>query len=123
MSGIAAILAFGAGTLGVTATPPTSSAGGNTAPFNTPAVTAIPSGGSGSYTYAWTIIIDPGGLTINSPAAATTNFTYALMGDGDAPLATVRCTVTDTVTAQTQSVDVDVEYIYISKYLQDRTKL
>lgn len=67
----------------------------------TDTVTATPSGGSGTYTYAWTFISGPSGvgsLAIGSAATAATDFDWSgLTGITQDVFATARCTVTDTL--------------------------
>src|SRR5690349_13587182 len=76
-------------------------------------MTAIPSGGSGSYSFAWTVVAPDAvyPLTINSPAAATTDFNFDPVEPGDIASATVRCTVTDTVTAAQGYADGGVTFV------------
>ena len=101
----------GAGGLTVTASPP--SFGG--AAYNTllprtfGPCTALPAGGSGSYTYAWTVLSSSGGATIGSPTAQSTSFELAALF-GDTNYTIVRCTVTDTDTLATARVDVLLQY-------------
>lgn len=114
MSGIALLLLAGA-TVGaegfaVTATPPALNSGSVNDPHVTAPVTLIPTGGSGSYTYAWTLTLDPGGITIVSPTSATTVFSIDT-NIGDVVDATARGTVTDTVTLAPAFVDVPIHHV------------
>ena len=72
----------------------------------TSAVTANPSGGSGTYsTYAWAIT-SGAAFTVNSPNSATTTFTIDIPPNGQLT-AQATCTVTDSngdVTSKTKSV-------------------
>ena len=106
-------LPSGGSGLTVTATPPSSDAGGLSAPYSTPSVTALPSGGSGSYTYAWSVVSFDHTVSITSPTAQTTALRFTVMTSGDYATATVRCTVTDTVSALTGSVDVPMSYQHL----------
>lgn len=101
----------GSGGLTVTASPPT--LGGANRNTITPLVfgpcTALPAGGSGSYTYVWTVVSSSGGASIGSPTAQATNITLnALLGDTNYTI--VRCTVTDADTSATARVDILVQY-------------
>lgn len=111
MSGIGLLLMGGAGQmLAVTASPPALNSGASVHNFTTAETTAIATGGSGSYSYAWTKISDPfSSVTINSPATAATDFDLVVAAGGSF-VATVRCTVTDTVTLLTAFVDVIINH-------------
>lgn len=109
MSGIGALmLAAGLGALSVTATPPTVSAGGTTSTGHMPAVTAIVSGGSGSFTYAWSV--NPPPASADSPSAAASAFTCTGIPHFGGYAGTATCLVTDTVTGLTATVDVFIYY-------------
>lgn len=114
MSGIALILlAAGATTaagLSVTASPPALNSGSTHDPHVTAPTTAVPTGGSGTYTYLWTLAVDPGDITITSPTAATTVFSIDT-NIGETVDATARCTVTDGVTMATAFVDVPIHHV------------
>lgn len=73
----------------------------------TGSASASVTGGSGSYTYAWTV---PGGSgwTALSPTNSASQFRSPLLSAGgdDGTLAT--CTITDTATGTTATVSVDV---------------
>lgn len=70
--------------------------GSGTATTNT--VTVTPTGGTGPYTYAWTL--DAGNLTIGAATSATTSFSgFVSIGTTTEDVAT--CTVTDSVAATT----------------------
>jgi hypothetical protein len=76
-------------------------------------MTATPAGGSGTYTYSWSIIDNGGGtpsLTNGTTAAVTCSMTAAA-ADG-AYAIVVRCTVTDTVTAATAAADGTFNYTW-----------
>lgn len=111
MSGVLLLLAaMSAGSLSATASPPALNSGGSVNSFTTAATTAIPAGGSGTYTYAWTLIVDPGGVTINSATAAATTFGLTVTA-GATIQATARCTVTDSVSGATATVDVPIQHV------------
>jgi hypothetical protein len=103
--------AAGSGGLTVTASPP--SFGG--AAYNTIAsrvfgpCTALPAGGSGSYSYAWTVVSTNSSASFSNAAIANPTITIgALLGDTAYTI--VRCTVTDTDTLATARVDVLLQY-------------
>lgn len=75
---------------------------------NSATVTAT--GGAGPYTYAWARVTGSSAVSATSPAAATTTFsaTVPLWG---MRLATMRCTITDSLSA-TVTVDVVVELFH-----------
>ena len=62
--------------------------------------TATPIGGSGSYTYSWTLSTQIGTITLSavSPTLAITKFRITGASTGDIGEADAICTVTDTVT-------------------------
>jgi hypothetical protein len=62
-------------------------------PITSAGATATPSGGTATYSYAWTKVSGDT-VTINSPTSATTTFTAAVIA-GHSKAATYRCTVTD----------------------------
>ncbi len=63
-------------------------------------IVATPTGGSGSYTYLWTIISGGTGLTLTGTTSDTVGFNYSGLDTlGSEISATVRCTVTDTFSA------------------------
>lgn len=104
--------AAGSGGLTVTASPP--SLGG--AAYNTIVsrtlgpCTAQPAGGSGNYTYLWTVVSSSGGATIGEPTSRASSFTLAaLLGDTNYTI--VRCTVTDIDTGATARVDILIQYV------------
>jgi hypothetical protein len=99
------------GALTVSASP-SSSNGSGPSGGQCPAVTAFVSGGSGSYTYAWSIdTLSLGSLSINNPTGRTTTFNFDTLELGFAGEATVVCSVTDTVTSETGAVNVPVTFI------------
>lgn len=60
--------------------------------------TALPSGGSGSYSFSWTKLTnDYPNLVIDTPISASTTFSVSSLPASDTWTDTVRCTVTDTV--------------------------
>ena len=76
--------------------------GSGTATTNT--VTVTPTGGTGPYTYAWTL--DLANFTIGSATSATTDFSgFVLIGTTTEDVAT--CTVTDSLAA-TASISIGV---------------
>ena len=112
LSAFLGVAAGVAGGLSVTASPPT--LGGAAYNVITPRVfgpcTALPAGGSGSYTYLWTVVSSSGGATIVSPTSQASSFTLeAVLGDTNYTI--VRCTVTDTDTGATARVDVLIQYV------------
>lgn len=65
-------------------------------PYTSGGCTATPSGGSGSYSYAWTKVTNNyPGLAIDTPFASGTTVTATGMLSGDTWIDTIRCTVTD----------------------------
>lgn len=64
---------------------------------DTSSTTATPSGGIGSYTYAWTIESDGGNLAANSPTAASTSFHWVGLFPLDETSSDFRCTATDSL--------------------------
>lgn len=74
----------------------------------TVSTTATPTGGTGPYTYAWTLIAHDGPVdpTAGTPTAATTTFTQTSIPSNFFYSATFRCTVTDSLmaTATTECV-------------------
>lgn len=68
-------------------------------------VTAVASGGTPPYSYAWTI---HGGISAGSPTSATTTFGHPSQSVSYDVEATARCTVTDATTA-TAFASCDVE--------------
>lgn len=91
---------------GASATPPAVATSGSTSTFTGPDVTALPAGGSGSYTYAWTVISNDAPLSALSASSATTKFRFTSILASDIVSGVLRCTITDTVTSTTTSVDV-----------------
>lgn len=66
--------------------------------FNSPSVTAIASGGSPAYSYAWTKL-SGGAIICASPSSSITLFSVSSMFDGETRTATFRMTVTDSLAA------------------------
>lgn len=76
-------------------------------PFTTTTPTVTAAGGTAPYTYAWAKVSGDT-LTVNSPTAASTNFTGS-PGIGNILQAVYRCTVTDSAgSPATATVDVAV---------------
>ena len=76
----------------------------------TSSTTVTASGGSGSYTYAWTRV-SGAFVTVNSPTSATTTFTATNIPVTGFLTAVYRCTVTDTSSPQkTAFVDVYITF-------------
>ena len=73
----------------------------------TPTSTASPTGGVGSFTYAWARLSGDSSITATSASTAGTAFTATLAPDVIAN-AIFRCTVTDTGTGAVATADVDV---------------
>lgn len=110
LSAFLGVSATGGG-LTVTASPPSlGGANRNTIlPRTFGPCTALPAGGSGNYTYAWTVLSSSGGASVGSPSAQATTVTLnALFGDTNYTI--VRCTVTDVETSATARVDILVQY-------------
>lgn len=114
MSILSAFLGASAGSGGLTVTASPPSLGG--AAYNTIVsrtfgpCTAHPAGGSGNYTYLWTVVSSSGGATIGAPTSQASSFTLAaLLGDTNYTI--VRCTVTDVDTGATSRVDILIQYV------------
>ncbi len=67
-------------------------------------VTAIPSGGSGFFSYTWTLV-SGSGPTPNSPTSPTTTFSATIGTAGSAVSATYKCVIKDQVTGLTVSTN------------------
>jgi hypothetical protein len=63
--------------------------------------TALATGGTAFYTYAWTWASGGAGITINSPTTAGTSFSASGMSWGQSFTGVAQCTVTDTVSSLT----------------------
>jgi len=74
----------------------------------TNSVTAVPSFGTGPYTYAWSHASGDT-LTITSPTAASTTFS-AFLADGEQRNAIYQCVVTDSLSAT------GTGYVYVYAY-------
>lgn len=113
MSGISLFLmTCAAGAFAATASPPGFSDGGRGGSHTTEATTAIPSGGSGTYTYSWAIALGATyPITVTSPTSATTTFHVSGVAPEDTATGTAICTITDTVTSETAQVSVSIEYV------------
>lgn len=70
-------------------------------------VTVTPVGMTGPYTYSWTPL--GGQITVNSPTAATTTFTYTGVGIASTANQIFVCQVTDSLSA-TAYASVQVEF-------------
>lgn len=103
--------AGGGGDLSVTASPPSFTGGAfdTTDPRVFGPCTALPAGGSGSRTYAWTVLSTNSGVNILAPTAQATEFVVEALF-GDTSYSIVRCTVTDTDTLATARVDILLVY-------------
>jgi hypothetical protein len=103
----------GGGALAVTASPPALMSGRGTPPptFTTAATRAIASGGTGSISYAWSIVSSDGvhDFDVNSPTSDTTTFLISGLVAGDTCFATARCIATDSLGA-TASVNVNINH-------------
>lgn len=112
MAGIGLLLIPGTGILAATASPPALNSGASSNSFTTATTTAIPSGGSGSYSYAWSIVAGTGGAGIAATSAATAATAFSLTGisPGELNTATARCVVTDTSTLLTTFADVTIRH-------------
>lgn len=112
---LSAFVGASAGTGGLTVTVTPASFGG--ASYDTlddrvfGPCTALPAGGSGSYTYLWTVLSTNSSCIIGSIAAQSTTFTVGALFN-DTSYSIVRCTVTDTDTGATARVDVLITYRY-----------
>jgi len=84
----------------------------------TNSVTLSVSGGSGAFSYTWSVAFNPigsvdtdGTCAADSPTSATTTFTGQTCDGADAPGSdyyTASCTVTDTTTGQMASISVPI---------------
>ena len=82
-------------------------------------VTVSVTGGSGTFTYAWSVVFNPtnsidtsGTCSANSATAATTTFTGQSCNGTNSPGSdyyTATCTVTDSVTGQIGTVNVPIK--------------
>lgn len=77
--------------------------------LTTSAVTATPSGGTGSYTYSWAQVAGLSGITATAPTAASTAFSATLTKNSEKS-GLWRCTVSDGVHTATADVSVDFAY-------------
>lgn len=87
----------GSASLEASASPDLVSAYGTAGSMTTDTTIVTPTGGTGPYTYAWTLISYDAGVppTATSPATASTEFTQTGIGPADAFSAVWSCTVTD----------------------------
>ena len=74
--------------------------------------TVVPAGGSGSYSFAWSVVSSDAGCGFTAPTAATTSFEANPLPDGTS-ISVLECLVTDTVTFATFAVEVRIEYSII----------
>lgn len=79
----------------------------------TPPTTAIATGGTAPYTYAWTWFSGGTGIAIDSPTFDDTTFSATNNLDGTILTGVARCTVTDDVSA-TATADVAVQLVFPS---------
>lgn len=77
------------------------------------AFVATPTGGTGPYTYAWTITGGTG--TINSPTSASTTVTSGTLSDGIAETVTLQCVVTDSL-SQTDTDFASVTFYFYNPF-------
>jgi hypothetical protein len=91
----------------------TATLGANPRTAITPPSTAIATGGTAPYTYAWTWFSGGSGITIDSPTFDDTTFTATHDLDGTILTGVARCTVTDNVAA-TATADVAVQIVFPS---------
>jgi len=68
-------------------------------------------GGTSAYTYAWSQVLGPPGITINSPTASSTT-TTAHLSSGDNLIAYLRCTVTDGASVVVKSNQITLQFTY-----------
>lgn len=73
-------------------------------PVTTDAATAVPTGGLGPFSYAWTVAVGAP-ITINTPTMASTTATKNV-GSGDSETGTLQVTVTDAI-GQTATDTID----------------
>lgn len=71
--------------------------------------TAVASGGTGSYTFAWARISGSAAITATSPSAASTTFS-ATVGVDASVSAVFRVTVSDGISSATADVGVSLAY-------------
>lgn len=104
------------GTLSLSIEPPNVDGFSFASTVTTNPATATPTGGTGPYTYSWTIVAYTSASAppnINAGLSATTTFTQSGVSPAMPETATFRCTVTDSVAA-TASADCDA--IFVSAY-------
>ena len=86
--------------------------GAGKSPVTTTGSTCTVAGGTGNFTYAWSLSSDgQGSETVNSPNAQTTTFTASVTSAGPRNL-TATCNVTDTSTGLTASCTCAVTFTY-----------
>lgn len=73
-------------------------------------VTATGSGGTGSYTYAWTLISGDASTTISNSTTASVTFSRANCNTGVDYVSTWKCTVSDGTTSASGNVQVTLSY-------------
>lgn len=110
--GVAGAAGGGAGAFSVTASPPSFSAGGIVQANRVfGPCTVVPTGGSGSYTVAWSVVVTNTSAGFSASTSLSTNIELQWLF-GDTATATVRCTVTDDVSGLIAHVDVPVAYTH-----------
>ena len=75
------------------------------------AFTATPLGGTAPYTYAWNYVAGPVGISIDSPATATSTAT-AILSIGDLIRGFVACTITDNVGTIVETNQITLQFQY-----------
>lgn len=92
---------------------PSLSVTGAAASESTGSTTVTASGGQPGYTYSWAWQSGGSGIAINSPTAATTNFTGSALASGSTKSGVAICTVKDTL-GQTTAVTCDVSIVRVT---------
>jgi hypothetical protein len=74
------------------------------------ATVGVIAGGSGAYTYAWTVfdVVGMAGCSAVAPTAATTNFFCDTVEGANSGSATGTCLVTDTGSGKTASIQIPI---------------
>jgi hypothetical protein len=75
----------------------------------TASFTAHPTGGTPAYTYAWSQVSGDSSIVINTPAVASTSFSYTLVA-ADYVVGTFACKVTDSHSLMATSNTVTVTF-------------
>ena len=77
-------------------------------------VSVVASGGSGSYTYAWTAVSNPGSIAIINPSGSSTGFSSPALTPGLTYTCVFKCTVSDGVnTVDSNYVTITVKNTYV----------